>query len=49
LRYMKSLSCKRLKENFEFIKKVTYAKGRIWSRGCCVSTLRLSEELLWII
>jgi len=43
---MKSLSEKKLKEKFEFMKKAIYGRGGIWSRGCCVSTVGLNEKAI---
>lgn len=41
VKYMKSQSGKKLKEKFDFMKKAIYTRGRIWSRGYCVSTVGL--------
>ena len=46
VRYMKSLSGKRLKEKFEFMNKAIYGRGGIWSRGYCVSTVGLNEKAI---
>jgi len=46
IKYMKSMSGKKLKEKFEFAKKVMYGRGRIWSRGYCVSTVGLNEKAI---
>ena len=46
IRYMKSLSGKRLKEKFEFMKVAMYGRGGIWSRGYCVSTVGLNEKAI---
>ena len=43
---MKSLSGKKLKEKFEFMKKAMYGRGGIWSRGYCVSTVGLNEKAI---
>jgi putative transposase len=44
VKYMKSLSGKKLKERFDFMKKAIYGRGGIWSRGYCVSTVELNEK-----
>jgi len=46
VRYMKSLSGKKLKERFDFMKKAIYGRGGIWSRGYCVSTVGLNEKAI---
>lgn len=47
IKYMKSLSGKKLKEKFEFMKKAMYGRGGIWSRGYyCVSTVGLNEKAI---
>ena len=43
---MKSLSGKKLKEKFEFMKKAMYERGGIWSRGYRVSTVGLNEKAI---
>ena len=46
IKYMKSLSGKKLKEKFEFMKNAMYGRGGIWSRGYCVSTIGLNEKAI---
>ncbi len=46
VKYMKSLSGKKLKERFDFMKKAIYGRGGIWSRGYCVSTVGLNEKAI---
>lgn len=46
IKYMKSVSGTKLKEKFEFMKKAMYARGGIWSRGYCVSTVGLNEKVI---
>ena len=46
VKYMKSLSGKKLKEKFDFMKKAIYGRGGIWSRGYCVSTVGLNEKAI---
>ena len=46
IKYMKSMSGKKLKEKFEFMKKAMYGRGGIWSRGYCVSTVGLNEKAI---
>ena len=46
IKYMKSLSGKKLKEKFEFMKNAMYGRGGIWSRGYCVSTVGLNEKAI---
>ena len=46
IKYMKSMSGKKLKEKFGFMKNTIYARGGIWSRGYCVSTVRLNEKAI---
>ena len=46
IKYMKSLSGKKLKEKFNFMKKAIYGRGGIWSRGYCVSTVGLNEKAI---
>ncbi len=43
---MKLVSGAKLKEKFEFVKKVMYGRGKIWSRGYCVSTVGLNEKAI---
>jgi len=44
VKYMKSLRGEKLKERFDFMNKAIYARGGIWSRGYCASTVRLNEK-----
>ena len=46
IKYMKSMSGKKLKEKFEFMKKAMYKRGGIWSRGYCVSTIGLNGKAI---
>ncbi len=46
VKYMKSASGKKLKEKFDFMKKVIYGRGGIWSRDYCVSTVGLNEKAI---
>ena len=46
IKYMKSLSGKKLREKFEFMKNAMYGRGGIWSRGYCVSTVGLNEKAI---
>ena len=46
VKYMKSSSGAKLKDKFDFMKKAIYAKGGIWSRGYCVSTVGLNEKAI---
>jgi len=46
IKYMKSLSGKRLREKFEFMNKAIYGREGIWSRGYCVSTVGLNEKAI---
>ena len=46
IKYMKSQSGRKLKERFEFMKRVMYGRGGIWSRGYCVSTIGLNEKAI---
>ena len=46
IKYLKSVSGAKLKEKFEFMKKAIYARGGIWSRGYCVSTVGLNEKTI---
>jgi len=46
VKYMKSLSGKKLKEKFDFMNKAIYGRGGIWSRGYCVSTVGLNEKVI---
>ena len=46
IKYMKSLSGKKFKEKFAFMKKAIYGREGIWSRGYCVSTVGLNEKAI---
>ena len=44
VKYMKSLTGRKLKEKFEYMRKAIYGRGGIWSRGYCVSSIGLNKE-----
>ncbi|MBM3708770.1 MAG: IS200/IS605 family transposase [Actinobacteria bacterium] len=46
VKYLKSVSGAKLKDKFDFMKKAIYARGGIWSRGYCVSTVGLNEKAI---
>jgi len=45
VQYMKAQSAKKLRERFEFIRKAI-KRGGTWSRGYCVSTVGMNEEMI---
>ena len=45
VQYMKVQSAKKLRERFEFICKAI-SRGGMWSRGYCVSTVGMNEEMI---
>lgn len=44
VQYVKSMTGRRLKEEFEHLRKVIWGRGGIWSRGYCVSSIGMSER-----
>ena len=44
VKYMKSVTGRRLKEKFDYMRKAIYGRGGIWSRGYCVSSVGLNKE-----
>ena len=44
VRFIKSQTGSELKQKFPFLQKVFWGREGIWSRGYCVSTIRLNEK-----
>ena len=44
VKYMKSMTGRKLKEKFEYMRKAIYGRGGIWSRGYCASSVGLNKE-----
>ena len=46
IQFMKSRTGKKLWERFEYIRKATGRGGGVWSRGYCVSTIGMNEQMI---
>lgn len=46
VKYIKSMTGRRLKENFEHMKKAIWGRGGIWSEGYCVSSVGMTESTI---
>ena len=46
IKYMKSVTGRKLRERFGYMRKAEYGRGGIWSRGYCVSAVGLNEKAI---